>query len=200
MVEETKGQDCESELVWYALRTRYQHEKMAAESLVNKRFVTFLPLYQAVRRWKDRTKRLSLPLFPGYLFVRGGLRRWRDVVTTPGIRGLVKVGDQAASVPEAEIEAIRRVVDSPMAAEPCPFIKCGDWVEVKVGPLAGLRGILVRKKNQFRLVLSIEMLGKAVAVEVDAMMVERLPAMNVAWAASRAPQNSILQVGRLVRE
>lgn len=159
---------------WYALYTKHQHEKTVARNLTCKGFEIFLPLYAAARNWKDRVKLLSLPLFPCYVFLRGDLTRWLDILSTPGIHALVSIGDQPAAIPAAEVDNIRQAVASGVSLQPHPFLKCGDWVRVKCGPLAGTQGILVRKKNVYRLVLSIEMLGKAAAVEVDAVMVERL--------------------------
>lgn len=170
--------NCSLDQAWYALRTRHQHEKVAAASLSNKDFETFVPLYDSVRQWKGRKKLLSLPLFPCYIFLRGGIQRWRDVVTTPGVQGFVEIAGRAAVVPEAEIEAVRRVVNGTFQAEPCawPYLECGESVRVKSGPLAGIEGILVRKRNQLRLVLSVEMLGKAVSIEVDSTAVEPVSA------------------------
>lgn len=159
---------------WYALHTRYQHEKTVAHILTSRGFETFLPLQTVARRWKDRSKRLSLPLFPCYVFLQGGLERRLDVVRTPGIHGFVGIAGQPAIVPQAEIEAVRRVVERGMQVEPYPFLRCGDWVRVVCGPLEGVEGMLVRKKNLFRLVLSVELLEKSAAVEVDVSMVERL--------------------------
>jgi transcription antitermination factor NusG len=159
---------------WYAIYTRHQHEKTVAQILTSKGFEVFLPLYGAAHRWKDRTKVVSLPLFPCYVFLRGGLERRLDIVTTPGIYALVSTAGQPAAIPPIELEAVRRAVESTLRVEPHPFLKCGDWVRVKCGPLAGFQGILIRKKNLYRLVLSVEMLGKAAAVEIDAFLVERL--------------------------
>lgn len=159
---------------WYALYTRHQHEKTVAHILTNKGFETLLPLYSVARRWKDRTKLLFLPLFPCYVFLNGGLERRRDIMTTPGIHSLVCNAGQPAAIPPAEIGAIRKAVESGSRLEPHPLLKCGDWVRVKCGPLERVEGILVRKKNLYRLVLSVEMLGKAAAIEIDAFLVERL--------------------------
>jgi len=164
----------ELEVGWYAIRTGHQHEKVAATALICKEFEVFLPLWETVRQWKGRKKRLSLPLFPGYVFLRGTLQRWRDVVTTPGVRGFVQLGSRAAGIPNEEIEAVRRVLNSSFHAEPSAFLNCGDWVRVKWGPLMGIEGILVRKKTEFRMVLSVEMIGRSISVEVDSCMVERI--------------------------
>ena len=166
--------NADSQRAWHAIYTRHQHEKTVAYILTNKGFETFLPLYPVTRRWKDRTKLLSLPLFPCYVFFKGGLERRLDIMTTPGIHALVSNAGQPAAIPPAEIDAIQRAVESGSRVEPHPLLKCGDWVRVKSGPFEGIQGILVRKKNLFRLVFSVEMLGKAAAVEVDAFLVERV--------------------------
>jgi transcription antitermination factor NusG len=157
---------------WWAVYTRHQHEKTVAGLLFAKGFEVFLPLYESTRRWKDRRMVLSLPLFPCYVFVRGGLDRKLQVVTTPGIHMILYRGEQVAIVPNQEIEAIQRVVDRPCQIEPYPFLKCGKRVRVVRGSLEGVEGILVRKKNLFRLVLSVDMLAQSVAVEVHASDVE----------------------------
>lgn len=157
---------------WWALYTRHQHEKAVAEMLVCKGLEVFLPLHDSMRRWKDRQKLLSLPLFPGYVFVRGDLSRRLQVVTTPGVHMILSRGDQIALVPEDEILAIRRAVEGSYRIEPHPFLKCGERVRVTRGSLEGVEGILVRKKNLYRLVLSVDMLARSVGVEVDASDVE----------------------------
>jgi transcription antitermination factor NusG len=159
---------------WYAVYTRHQHEKTVARNLTTKGFETLLPLYQVRRRWQDRVKLLSLPLFPCYVFIRGTLERRLDILTTPGLHTFVLSAGQPASIPPAEIDAIRQSADSGVRVEPHPFLKSGEWVRVKSGPLEGIEGILVRKKSQALLVLSVEMLGKSAAVEIDAFEVERL--------------------------
>lgn len=165
---------------WYVLHTRHQHERMVAQILTCKGFEILLPLYSTSRRWKDRTKLLSLPLFPCYVFLKGGLKRRLDIMTTPGLLSIVSSGGQPAAVPPAEIEAIRCVVERGAPVEPHPFLECGERVIVKCGPLMGIQGILVRKKNLYRLVISVEMLGSAAAVEMDASAVERLNAKSPA--------------------
>jgi len=160
---------------WWALYTRHQHEKAVAEMLTTKGFDVFLPLYESTRRWKDRTKVLSLPLFPCYVFVRGGLDRKLQVVTTPGIHMILYRGDRVATIPQQEIDAIQRAVEGPYRVEPHPFLKCGMRVRVVRGALESVQGILVRKKNLCRLILSVDMLAQSVAVEVDASDVEPCP-------------------------
>lgn len=159
---------------WYALYTRHHHEKSVATALAAKGFTVFLPLYAAPRQWKDRTKIVTLPLFSCYVFIQGGLRRHLDIVTTPGLHGFVCAAGIPAVIPPQEIDGIRRAVERCVKIEPHPFIRCGDRVRVKTGPLEGIEGILVRKKNFTRLILTVELLGKSAAVEVDVSVVERI--------------------------
>jgi len=144
-----------------------------SQILSDKGFEILLPLYKTVRRWKDRNKILSLPLFPCYVFLRGGLERRLDILKTPGVYELVSSAGQPSAIPSAEIDAIQRALESGLRLEPHPFLKIGERVRVKCGPLTGLEGILVRKRNLLRLVLCVEMLGKAAAVEVDTSLIER---------------------------
>ena len=159
---------------WCAIYTRHRHEKGIAQVLSAKGFDVFLPLYNATHRWKDRTVRLALPLFPCYLFLRGMRERRLDVVTTPGIVSILSFNGEPAVIPETEIESVRKAVEWGNRVEPHPFLRCGDRVRVISGPLQGLEGILVRKKNLYRLVLSVEILERSAAVEVDVSSVERV--------------------------
>jgi transcription antitermination factor NusG len=165
---------------WWAVYTRHQHERTVAKMLSSKGFEVFLPLYESKRFWKDRNKMLSLPLFPCYLFVRGERQRRLHVVTTPGVHMILCNGEHAATIPEFEIQAIRKTVEGPFHVEPHPFLKCGERVRIKRGTLEGVEGILVRKKNQCRLVLSVDMLAQSVGVEVDVSDVEPAPVCKFA--------------------
>ncbi len=190
----------DTDSAWCALYTRHQHEKNVAEMLSAKGFEVFLPLYDSLRVWKDRKKMLSLPLFPCYVFVRGGVNRRLQVVTTPGVHMILCHGDHVAVIPEAQIEAIRKTVEGKFRVEPHPFLKCGERVRVKRGTLEGVEGLLVRKKSQYRLVLCVDMLAQCVAVEVDASDVEPLSTWDRAGAiqagqyvhAERAPERTSL--------
>ncbi len=183
---------------WWALYTRHQHEKKVADMLLLKGFDVFLPQYDSVRTWKDRKKTISLPLFPCYVFVRGGLDRKLQVVSTPGVHMMLYHGEHIAVIPELEIAAIRRVVEGPYRVEPHPFLKCGDRVRVIRGALEGVEGILTRKKNLFRLVLSVDMLAQAVAVEVNATDVEPVRAQTVAKdvPAASIPLTKIVDISQ----
>ena len=178
---------------WWALYTRHQHEKVVAEMLEAKGFEVFLPVYESIRRWKDRRKVLSLPLFPCYVFVRGQQDRRLQVVSTPGVHMLLTRGEQIAVVPEDEIGAIRRAVLGSFRVEPHPFLKIGERVRVTRGSLTGVEGILVRKKNLYRLVLSVDMLAQSVGVEVDASDVEPTPSET----NGKGPVSAVLGPGEL---
>jgi len=179
---------------WWALYTRHQHEKVVAEMLSAKGFEVFLPLYESTRLWKDRRKVLLLPLFPCYLFVRGGLERRLHVLTTPGVHMILYCGDHVAVIPEVEIEAIQKAVSGPFRVEPHPFLKCGMRVRVTRGALEGVEGILIRKKNTCRLVLSVEMLAQSVAVEVNAWEVE--PCTNASVRRDTVLSHTYLEQNR----
>lgn len=159
---------------WYALLTRHQHEKSVALALSNKNHVVYLPLYRSFRRWQDRSKLILLPLFPCYLFIREGMDRQLQILKTPGIIHIVSWGGRPAIVPQNQLVAVKQIVESCLYVETHPYLQCGDRVRVKTGPLMGLEGILVRKKGLARLVVSMEMLGRSAAVEIDVLNVERI--------------------------
>jgi len=175
---------------WYALYTRHQHEKNVARALAGKGLEVFLPLYTAVHRWKDRDKQLSLPLFPCYVFLQSPVERWLQVLSTPGVHSVLGFGGRPALIPRSEIEAVRKVVGSSIKAEPHPFLKCGDRVRLTAGPLQGLEGLLQRKTNLWKLVVSVDMLQRSVAVEIDASMVERVFTPKPGFAPGFLPANA----------
>jgi transcription termination/antitermination protein NusG len=159
---------------WFALYVRHRHEKAVAQVISGKGLEVFLPVYKTAHRWKDRMKDLVLPLFPNYVFTLAAPGQRHLVLSTPGIYDFVRLGGVPAPIPAEEIEAVRQAVSNGLNAEPHPFLKSGDRVRVKSGPLGGLEGVLVRKKNFYRLVLSVELLVKSISVEVDVADVERV--------------------------
>jgi transcriptional antiterminator NusG len=159
---------------WCAIQTRYQHEQLANQILDNKGFETFFPTFARIRQWKDRKKKIWEALFPGYLFVADVAERRVQVVTTPGVCSIVCFANLPALIPSHEIESIRRAVSSAYPVEPHTYMKQGDRVRVKEGPLLGIEGVLIRKGSSTRLILSIEMLGRAAAVEIDSACVEQI--------------------------
>jgi transcription antitermination factor NusG len=157
---------------WYAAYTCSRHEKYVAKQLEERRIECFLPLYRSWRRWKDRRKQIALALFPGYVFVRMVLPERLRVLELPGVVRLVSFNGQPAPLPEQDIEALRNGLNERIHAEPHPYLRVGRRVRVMHGPLAGTEGILVRKKHKFRLVISLDVIMRSVAIEVDAADVE----------------------------
>jgi transcription antitermination factor NusG len=175
MLETQTGRTASAEIDpadWWAVYTRHQHEKVVADMLKAKGLEVFFPVYETQRQWKDRKKMIMVPLFPCYLFVRAKVNGALPVVSTPGVHSILTRGVQFALVPENEICAIQRALQQPARVEPHPFLKCGERVRVSKGPMEGVEGILVRKKDRWRLILSVEMLSQSAAVEVDASDVE----------------------------
>jgi transcription antitermination factor NusG len=165
---------------WCALYTRHQHESTVARILTTKGVEVFLPTYKTVHRWKDRRKQLELPLFPGYVFFAYQTERRIQILSTPGVHTILTTGENVpAVIPDEEILTIRRAVESTLRVTPHPYLKGGDVVRIKSGPLEGLEGVVSRSKDAFRVVLSVEMLGKAAAVEIDAGSVERIRSRGV---------------------
>lgn len=157
---------------WYAAYTWMHHEKRVAQQLAERRVDCFLPLYRSVRRWKDRRKELELALFPGYVFVRIALRDRLQILQLPSVVRLVGSRGQPAPLPENEMEALRQGLTNQIYGEPHPYLKVGRRVRIVHGPLAGTEGILVRKKDWLRVVLSVDLIMRSVAIEVDAADLE----------------------------
>ncbi len=152
---------------WYALTVKPNHEKTAAQSLETKGMEVFLPLYRARRRWSDRIKELELPLFAGYVFCRYAAPERARVLATPGVASVVGFGNQAAAVPEAQIDSVRSMVLSGLRLSPWPFLKIGERVRIEAGPLAGVEGTLTQVKDAWRVVVHVELLQRSVAAEVE---------------------------------
>lgn len=157
---------------WYAAYTSANHERSVATQLGVRGVEHFLPTYSSVRRWKDRRVTLNLPLFPGYVFVRMAMRERALVVQVPGVARLVGFNGGPTPLPVEEIEGLKRGLVSGMRAEPHPFLKMGRRVRVRTGPLEGLEGIVVRWKNGRRLVICLELIERAMAVDLDSAEVE----------------------------
>jgi transcription antitermination factor NusG len=152
---------------WYAAYTCANHEKTVREQLEQRSIESYLPLYEAVRRWKDRRKRLQLPLFPGYVFVRMVLVDRLRVLQVPSVVRLVAFNGHLVALPDAEIAGLKNGLASGIRAEPHPVLAAGRRVRVKAGPLAGFEGIVIRRKNRLRLVISLGLVQRAAAVEVE---------------------------------
>jgi transcription antitermination factor NusG len=157
-----------ADFYWYAIWTRSRHEKLVRDQLVQKQFEVFLPTITKWSRWKDRKKQIDWPLFPGYCFVRFDGTNRLPILKCDGVVTIVGNEGHPSPIPAIEIDGIRQLIESELAFDPCPLIKEGMMVEVKAGPLKGVVGRLVRKGSRARLVLSVDLIGQAVSVEVDA--------------------------------
>ena len=157
---------------WYAVYTRSRHEKTVAEQLVHKSVDHFLPLYETVRKWKNGRFKVNLPLFPGYLFVHIPLQERLQVLQVPGVVQLVGSSGVPLALPQAEIETIRDALTKGLQAHPHPYLKVGSRVRISSGPLQGLQGILLRKKGKVRLVVSVDLIMRSIAIDIDASEVE----------------------------
>jgi len=153
---------------WFALWTRSRHEQVVREQLEQKRIEVFLPTVTKWSRWKDRKKKIDWPLFPGYCFARFDPRERLPIVKCTGVVSIISFEGEPAPISDVEISGIRQLVESDLAYDPCPMIREGMMVEVMHGPLRGVVGRLVRKNEKARLVLSVDLIGQAVSVEVDA--------------------------------
>jgi transcription antitermination factor NusG len=160
---------------WYAAHTRGRHEKQVSRQLDEKRVDHFLPLYRSVRRWKDRRKEIELALFPGYVFVHIDLRDRLPVLQIPSVVSFVCFGGRPAALDDQDIETLQKGLANGLSTVPFPYLQAGRKVRVKGGPLAGFTGFVVRKKDKFRVVLSIDLIQRSVAVEVDACDLEWTP-------------------------
>src|SRR5438876_188842 len=152
---------------WYAAYTRAKHEKRVAAELGMREVEHFLPLYSSVRRWKDRRVQLESPLFPGYVFVRLALRDRLRVLQIPSVVRLVGFSGHPTPLPDSEIETLRSGLSERLRAEPHPYLTVGRRVRITAGTFAGLEGILKRKKSNLRVVISLELIQRSVAVDID---------------------------------
>ena len=140
----------------------------ALQALSAKGLDAYAPVYWTARRWSDRIKKLQLPLFPGYVFCRFDAIERTPVLRTPGIRSIVSFGNELSPIPDSEIVAIQQMLASNYPIEPCQYVRVGQRVQIGEGPLAGIEGILVHCRNTTRVVVSVELLQRSVAVEVNA--------------------------------
>jgi transcription antitermination factor NusG len=155
-------------LQWFAIWTRSRHEQVVRNQLDGKKFDVFLPTITKWSRWKDRKKKVDWPLFPGYCFARFDPEDSLAILRCTGVVSIVSFEGKPAPIPEIELESIRLLIGSELQFDPCPLLKEGMMVEVVHGPLKGVIGRLMRKDSHHaRLVLSVDLIGQAVSVEVD---------------------------------
>jgi transcription antitermination factor NusG len=152
---------------WFAVQTRPRFEKAAFQLLHQKGYDLVLPLCRSRRQWKHRSAVVSTPLFPGYLFCRMNPNHRLPVLTTPGVVRILSAGKAPAPLDDSEVLSIRTLVASGLPPRPCPFLRAGELVEIPAGPLRGVRGTVVGLKGDCRLVVSVTLLQRSVAVEID---------------------------------
>ena len=152
---------------WYALQVRSRKEGYVASQIEGQGYECLLPRYKSVRKWSDRVKEVEQPLFPGYLFCRFDFQNRRSVITTPGVLQIVGYGRTAISVSDEEIQSLQLAVSSGMPKQPWPYLEVGQRVRVNYGTLSGLEGILVNMKGNHRVILSVTLLQRSVAMEVE---------------------------------
>ncbi|HEY2120388.1 MAG TPA: UpxY family transcription antiterminator [Candidatus Acidoferrum sp.] len=167
MLKFVQDKSLASKLPWYALQVRARHEKNVTNYLNGMGYETFLPLSKSARQWSDRKKEIDLPLFPGYIFCRFDVQNRLPILKTPGMLQIVGYSRIPIPVDEIEIDAIQSVVASGLPNQPCAFLEVGDRVIVQAGPLTGLEGILVECRGKNRLILSINLLQRSIAVEIS---------------------------------
>jgi len=167
---DTKRQSCDV-FPWFALQVRTRQEASVAQQLNGQGYERFLPLYKVRKRWSDRIKEVNAPLFPGYLFCRFNPQDRLPILKTPGVIQIVGFNNGPTAVDEAEISSIQTLVTAGVPHQPWPFLAAGDRVRIESGPLLGLEGILIDVKRSHRLVLSVTLLQRSVAVEIDSALI-----------------------------
>jgi transcription antitermination factor NusG len=160
---------------WYAVYTWAHHERRVAEQMEQREIRGFLPVYRSIRRWKDRCKEIEMALFPSYVFVHLALRDRVRVLAIPDVVNIVSARGKPTPLADHEIESLQRGLNGCVRMEPHPYLQAGRRVRVRSGPMAGLEGVLLRQKEKWRLVVSIEILMRSVAVEIDEADVELCP-------------------------
>jgi transcription antitermination factor NusG len=178
---------------WFAVRVKPQAERVVAAVARYKGFEGFLPLYKARRRWSDRFKWVELPLFPGYIFCRLGDESRLPVLTIPGVLHFVGVGKTPVPIDDAEVAAIQAATESGLSAEPWPFLDVGHRVRIEEGPLTGVEGLLIEVRKRQRIVVSVSLLKRSVAVEIErhwARPLDQSGPKPIIWARSASVANA----------
>lgn len=178
---------------WFALTVKHQHERQIAAALRSKGLEELLPLYRTRRRWSDRVKAVDLPLFPNYVFCHFRFEDRLAVLGTPGVFSIVGFGGKPTPVSDQEIASIQAILASGLPVEPWPHLKAGDIVLVEDGPLRGLEGVLLQSKDATRVVVSVELLQRSIAVEIEreALALLRRPCAKAAGATARCGNGNL---------
>lgn len=163
---------------WFALRLRSNYERVTAAHLRERGYEEFAPSYKVEKRWSDRKKLMDQFLFPGYLFCRFDPNDRLPILTAPGVVDIVGFGKSPQQIPDAEIERVRRMVDSGLLVTPHPYLQVGQAVLIERGPLSGVEGILVEVKGKTRLVVSVNLLRRSVSAEVDRQSIRPISSLS----------------------
>lgn len=174
----TTSNELSGKFPWFALQVWSRRESMVATQLRGQGYDCFLPTYVAVRRWSDRAKQIEQPLFPGYLFCRFDFTNRRPIVLTPGVVQIVGVGGKPAPLEDSEVQAVQEAVASGLPRQPWPYLEIGESVRVDQGSLNGLEGLLVSIKGHHRVIISITLLQRSVALEIDMSWITPLRRRN----------------------
>ena len=183
-----------SEMLWYAGYTASRHEKRVAEHFAQRGVEHFLPLYETIHRWNNGRHRVQLPLFPGYIFVRIALSDRRRVIEVPGLVRLVGFNSLPHPLPEADINRMKEALNKGVLAEPYPYLTVGTRVEIRNGPMQGMTGILLRRQNKCRVVISVDLIMRSMAVEVEASDVVPMRSSTVNAIQGAAGRKTTLHV------
>lgn len=187
---------CKIDSRWVVLQVRTGREIVIGCSLTQRGYEQFVPCYARRQRWSDRIKSIQTPLFPGYVFLRFDAHNHWPVVTIPGVIRFVGIGHEPVPVEDSEVDAIRQVSNGSFTFGPCQFLKVGETIEIREGPLSGLFGIVMRLKGKCRLVLSVNVLQKSMFVEIDGSLVARA---SVSGTAASSLSHASLQSSATVR-
>lgn len=196
MIEDVHSGQSNERRGWWAVYTKHQHEKRVADMLLAKGSEVFLPLYTADRHRRDRDVRLALPLFPCYVFARENPEMRLAVLSTPGVHLIVSRGPAFGVVPYEEIDNLRVAIAAERVIEPHPYCRIGDRVRITRGALVGLEGIMIRQKGLCRVIISIEMLAKSIAVEVDISEIGPAQARPSTIAGALSSDRTLTQISR----
>src|SRR5215471_2558434 len=156
------------QLRWYAVYTWARHEKRVARHFEQRGIQYFLPLYTAVHVWNKKNAKVTLPLFPGYVFVQTSRRTRHHPLTVPGVVHFVGNSNAPAEIPAEELEFLRNAIRMKRKIEPHPYLAPGNRVRITSGPMSGITGVIQRTSTGCRIVISVDMVMRSVAVEVDA--------------------------------
>lgn len=180
--------------LWYAIQVRTRWERSTATILTGKGYETFLPTYKSSKRFASRQKEVSAPLFPGYVFCRFDVTKRLPILITPGVIGVVGSGRVPIPVEEHELSAIQAIVSSGLTAAPWPYLEVGQRVRIEDTSLQGIEGILVGFRGSRRVVVSVSLLRRSVALEIDRVQVSPASSSRGAIADSHFPEALLEEV------